>query len=318
MGALKVVVSGGTGFIGRALVMTLCERGDDVVVLSRGRGAEGPCALGARPTCCRGAGKVDLATWTPEKAGAWSKIVDGADAVVHLAGAGVLDESWTPERKEVLRSSRIRSTELLAEAIARAERKPRAFVSGSAVGYYGTHADARILDEGAPAGDDFLARLVIDWEAAAAPAREAGVRVSHPRIGLVLGRSGCMLEKMLPAFKAFVGGPVGTGAQYMGWIHLVDTVRALEHALGTDLSGPFNVTAPEPVTMKVFARELGEAMGRPSYFRVPPFAVKLALGSRSEAVLSGQRAVPKRLVDSGFDFVFPDLPSALADIVTTR
>jgi uncharacterized protein (TIGR01777 family) len=318
MEVLKVVVSGGTGFIGRALVMTLCERGDDVVVLSRGRPAHGPCALGARPTCGRGAGKVELATWTPEKPGAWSQIVDGADAVVHLAGAAVLDEGWTPERKEVLRSSRIVSTQLLAEAMARAERKPRAFVSSSAVGYYGIHADERILYEESPAGDDFLARLVVDWEAAADPAREAGVRVSHPRIGLVLGRGGGMLEKMLPAFKAFVGGPVGTGAQYMGWIHLVDTVRALEHALDTDLSGPFNVTAPEPVTMKVFARELGDAMGRPSFFRVPPFAVKLALGSRSEAVLSGQRAVPKRLVDSGFDFVFPDLPSALADIVTTR
>jgi uncharacterized protein (TIGR01777 family) len=316
MEALKVVVSGGTGFIGRALVMTLCERGDDVVVLSRGGSHLGCGGLGPRPMCCRGAGKVELATWTPEKAGAWSSVVDGADAVVHLAGAGVLDESWTPERKEILRSSRIRSTELLAEAMARAEKKPRAFVSGSAVGYYGIRADARVLAEESPPGDDFLARLVIDWEAAAAPAREAGVRVSHPRIGLVLGRSGGMLEKMLPAFKAFVGGPVGTGAQYMGWIHLVDTVRALEHALDTDLSGPFNVTAPEPVTMSVFAQTLGAAMGRPSYLRVPPFAVKLALGSRSEAVLSGQRAVPKRLVDSGFDFVFPDLSSALADIVT--
>jgi uncharacterized protein (TIGR01777 family) len=316
MGALKVVVSGGTGFIGRALVMTLCERGDDVVVLSRGRDHHGCGGLGARPMCCRGAGKVELAVWTPEKAGSWSSVVDGADAVVHLAGAGVLDESWTPERKDVLRSSRIRSTELLAEAIARAEKKPRVFVSSSAVGYYGIHADERILSEESPPGDDFLAQLVVDWEAAASPAREAGVRVSHPRIGLVLGRSGGMLEKMLPAFKAFVGGPVGSGAQYMGWIHLVDTVRALEHALDNDLDGPFNLTAPEPVTMSVFAKALGDAMNRPSYLRVPPFAVKLALGSRSEAVLSGQRAVPKRLVDSGFDFVFPDVASALADIVT--
>ncbi len=316
IGVLRVVVSGGTGFIGRALVMTLCERGDDVVVLSRGRHIEGCGGLGARPMCCRGAGKVELAAWTPEKAGSWSSVVDGADAVVHLAGAGVLDESWTPERKEVLRSSRIRSTELLAEAIARAEKKPRVFVSGSAVGYYGIHADERILSEESPPGDDFLAKLVVDWEGAAAAAREAGVRVAHPRIGLVVGRGGGMLEKMLPAFKAFVGGPVGTGAQYMGWIHLVDTVRALEHALGTDLSGPFNVTAPEPVTMNVFAHALGEALGRPSICRVPPFAVKLALGARSEAVLSGQRAVPQRLVESGFDFVFPDLPSALADIVT--
>ena len=221
--------------------MALCERGDDVVVLSRGPEAA-RSHLGAKPACCRGAGKVELATWTPEKAGDWSRKVDGADAIVHLAGAGVMDEPWTPERKEVLRSSRIRSTELLAEAIARADKKPRVFVSGSAVGYYGIRTGDAILTEDSPPGDDFLARLVVDWEAAAAPARTAGVRVCHPRIGLVVGRGGGMMEKMLPAFRAFVGGPVGTGAQYMGWIHIVDTVRALEHALDTALDGPFNVT----------------------------------------------------------------------------
>lgn len=313
----RVVISGGTGFIGRALVMSLCERGDDVVVLSRGRDA-GKSHLGAKPACCRGAGKVELATWTPEKAGDWSRVVDGADAVIHLAGAGVLDEPWTDARKATLRSSRIRSTELLAEAIARAENKPRVFVSGSAVGYYGIRAGDRVLTEDSAAGDDFLARLVVDWEAAAAPAREAGVRVALPRIGLVVGRGGGMLEKMLPAFRAFVGGPVGTGEQYMGWIHLVDTVRALEYAMDTELVGPFNVTSPEPVTMDVFAKTLGDALGRPALFRVPEFAVKLALGARSEAVLHGQRALPKKLVDSGFAFVFPDLASALADIVTKQ
>jgi uncharacterized protein (TIGR01777 family) len=299
--------------------MALCERGDDVVVLSRGKArASTGCGLGPRPMCCRGAGKVELAAWTPEKAGDWSNVVDGADAVVHLAGAGVLDESWTPERKELLRSSRIRSTELLAEAIARAERPPRAFVSTSAIGYYGIETGDRVLTEESPPGSDFLAKLVVDWEAAAAAARGVpGVRVSHPRIGLVLGKGGGMLERMLPAFKAFVGGPVGTGAQYMGWIHLVDVVSALEFALDTaEVTGPFNLTAPEPVTMGQFAHALGEAMGRPAAFRVPCFAVKLAMGARSEAVLSGQRAVPKLLGDAGFAFVFPELASALADIVS--
>lgn len=318
---MRVVVSGGTGFIGRSLVRALCERGDDVIVLSRGHDAtaEAGCGgLGARPACCRGAGKVELAVWTPQKAGEWSKVVDGADAVVHLAGAGVLDESWTPERKEMLRASRIRSTELLAEAIARAERKPRVFVSSSAIGYYGTETGDQVLEESRPPGRDFLAQLVVDWENAASAARGLpGVRVSHPRIGLVLGKGGGMLERMLPAFKAFVGGPVGSGAQYMGWIHLVDVVRALEFALDSaDVTGPFNVTAPEPVTMDAFAHALGDAMGRPSALRVPCFAVKLALGARSEAVLSGQRAVPKLLSDAGFAFVFPELTSALADIVS--
>jgi uncharacterized protein (TIGR01777 family) len=316
---LRVVISGGTGFIGRSLVRTLVERGDDVVVLSRGgHGGREGCGdgLGARPRCCRGAGTVELATWTPEKAGEWQKVVEGADAVVQLAGAALLDESWTPERKEVLRSSRIRSTELLAEAIAKAEKKPRVFVSGSAVGYYGIKRGAEILTEESAPGDDFLARLVVDWEASAAAAREAGVRVCHPRIGLVLGRHGGMLEKMLPAFKAYVGGPVGTGAQYMGWIHIDDTVRSLEHALDTDLSGAFNVTAPDPITMDAFARALGEAMNRPALLRVPCFAVELALGARSEAVLNGQRAVPEVLSKRGFAFVFPEISSALADILT--
>lgn len=311
------MVSGGTGFIGKALCCSLTERGDDVVVLSRGT-SPGACGgLGPRPKACRGAGKIEIATWTPEKAGEWSRIVDGADAIVHLAGAGVLDESWSPERMEVLRSSRIRSTELLAEAIAKAEKKPRVFVSGSAIGYYGIDTGDRVLEESAPVGKDFLATLVRDWENAADAARTAEVRVAHPRIGLVVGRDGGMLEKMVPAFKMFVGGPVGPGTQFMAWIHLVDTVRALEHAIDTELAGAFNVTAPEPATMNEFAHTLGNALGRPSFFRVPSFAVKLGMGQRAEAVLSGQRAIPKTLVDSGFAFVFPDLPSALADVVAT-
>jgi uncharacterized protein (TIGR01777 family) len=266
--------------------------------------------------CCNGAGKVEIVAWTPEKSGDWSTIVDGADAVVHLAGAGIFDESWSPERREVLRTSRVRSTELLAQAIAGAPSKPRVFVSGSAVGYYGTAAGDRVLTEDAAAGDDFLGRLCKEWEAAADPAREAGVHVSHPRMGLVLGARGGMLAKMLPAFRAFVGGPVGSGAQYMAWIHQVDAVRALEHAMDTALDGPFNTTAPEPVTMDRFSRTLGEALGRPAVFRVPSFAVKLAFGDRAEAVLTGQRALPQRLMDAGFAFVFPDLESALADIVS--
>ena len=312
---VRVVISGGTGFIGRSLVMALTERGDDVVVLSRqSREARG-CGLGPRPACFRGSGKVELTTWTPDEAGPWARVVDGADAIVHLAGAAVIDEAWTPERREELRSSRIRSTELLAEAMARAVKKPRVFISGSAVGYYGTSTEDRILTEDDPPGDDFLARLCRDWEAAAAPALAAGVRVCHPRMGLVLGRRGGTLAKMVPAFKAYLGGPVGTGAQYMGWVHQVDAVRALEHALDTDLSGPFNVTAPEPVTNDTFSHVLGDALGRPAVVRVPAFALKLALGDRAEAVLTGQRAIPRRLDQTGFAFVFPELVSALADLV---
>jgi uncharacterized protein len=305
---LRVVVTGGTGFVGGALVRALLDRGDDVTVLSRGAAPAPEAAPGAE-------GKLELATWNPRERGPWFDVVEGASAVVHLAGAP-LDQRWTDARKKLLRESRIRSAELLAEAIARADAKPRVFVSGSAVGYYGIHTGERFLTEESPPGDDFLACLTRDWESAATGAAEAGVRVCHPRLGLVMGRGGGVLGAMLPAFRAFVGGPVGTGEQYVPWIHLRDAVRALEHAIDRDdFAGAFNATAPEPVTMNTFARTLGAVLGRPSLFRVPAFAIKAMLGSGAEAVLSGQRALPKRLVDAGFAFVFPDLTSALADLV---
>jgi uncharacterized protein (TIGR01777 family) len=311
MDAVRIVVTGGTGFIGRSLVRSLSERGDDVVVLSRGHDTLCP---GPRAGCMRGSGKVELATWTPEQGGDWQRVVDGADAVIHLAGASVLDGRWTPEFKKVLRSSRIASTKLLAEAIARAEKKPRVFVSGSAVGYYGTSTGDRVLSESDPPGDDFLATLVRDWEDAA---KGAGVRICHPRIGIVLGHRGGALAKMLPFYRAFVGGPVGDGKQYIPWIHMADTVGALEYAIANEsVVGPFDVTAPDPVTMNDFSHALAKAVGRPAPFRVPAFAVKLAMGEAAVAVLTGQRAIPKKLVETGFAFVFPELASALADLLS--
>jgi uncharacterized protein (TIGR01777 family) len=307
---VRIVVTGGTGFVGRALVASLAERGDEVVVLSRGGRESTSPGRTTRP------GSVTLATWTPSATGEWTRRLDGADAVVHLAGAGIMDERWTPLRMDVLRSSRIRSTELVAEAISRAERKPRVLVSGSAVGYYGTQTEDRAVPDDAPAGTDFLATLCRDWEAAADRARSSGVRVCHPRTGLVLGRGGGLLDRMLPPFKSFVGGPIGGGKQYMPWVHLRDVVGAIEHAIATEsLSGGFNLTAPEPVTMNAFASALGSALGRPARMRVPAFAVKLAFGPAAEALLTGQRAVPARLVQSGYAFLFPDLASALADLV---
>jgi uncharacterized protein (TIGR01777 family) len=311
---VRAIVTGGTGFIGRAVVRSLCERGDDVVVLTRGRGARAP---GPRKHCCNMAGRVELATWTPEEPGDWQRRVDGADVVIHLAGAPVLDERWTGERMALLRSSRVRSTELLAQAIARAASRPRVFVSGSAIGYYGTKTGDSVLDDRAPAGDDFLAKLVVDWARAAGPAREVGVRVVHPRIGIALGHGGGVLDKLLPIFKAYVGGPVGDGKQWVSWVHRADVVSAIEHAIvRDDVSGPFNVTAPSPVTMNDFARALGDALHRPAALRVPAAAVRVALGDgAAEVILTGPRAVPSRLAASDFAFLFPDLRSALADLV---
>jgi len=306
---VRIVIAGGTGFIGQSLVRSLAERGDEVIVLTRSASSSGGSGEGKGTP-------VEHRQWTPEAAGAWSSVVDGADAIINLAGAGVYDARWSPERKAVLRSSRIRSTELLASAIASASKRPRVFVSGSAIGYYGTATGDRVLGEGDPPGDDFLARLVVDWEGAAAAAREAtGVRVVHPRIGLVLGRGGGVLGTMMPAFKAFVGGPLGSGEQYMAWIHLADTVGALLHMLDTPLEGPVNVTAPEPMTMNELTAALASAMGRPNLFRVPRFALELALGESAAAILTGPRAVPSKLSASGFAFVFPDLRSALDDLV---
>lgn len=305
-------MSGGTGFVGQALCHAIVGRGDHAIVLTRGPSRD----LSHSCSECGAGGTVVLVHWTPDRPGRWMDVVDGADAVVQLAGAGVADERWTAERKRVLRASRIDSTTLLAEAIAEARRRPSVFVSASGVGHYGMKAGARTLSEADPPGDDFLARLTRDWERAADRARDSGVRVVHPRLGLVLGRRGGVYAKLARLFKSFVGGPIGDGEQYVPWVHIRDVVRAIEAMIDrADLEGAYNVTAPEPVTMNELAKALGASLDRPAVLRVPAFAVRLAMGAEAaEAVLTGQRAIPKRLVDAGFAFVFPELASALADL----
>jgi uncharacterized protein len=288
---MRVLVTGGTGFIGRALTLALGARRDDVAIVSR-RAAPG------------GVRWDDL-----------EREVERADAVVHLAGEPVAGARWTPERLEAIRASRVDTTARIARAIANASRRPRVLVSASAVGLYGMGTGDTPLDEASPAGDDVLARIVLAWEAAAAPA--LGVtRVVHPRIGIVLGRGGGALESMTTPFKWFVGGAVGTGTQWMSWIHLRDAVRALLFAVDhAELTGPFNVTAPEAVDMATFARTLGRALHRPSALRVPAFALRAALGrGLAQVLLTGQRAVPRRLVDAGFAFEWPRLDAALEAI----
>lgn len=282
------------------------------MILTRGEGG----ALAHACAECGMGGKLQFVTWTPQKAGPWMDVVDGADGIVNLAGASVADQRWTPERKQELRDSRLISTKLLSEAAAKAKVKPKVMVSASGVGHYGMKTGDKVLDETSPEGEDFLAKLTTEWEDATKPAVDAGVRVCVARMGLVLGHGGGVYERLERIFRAFIGGPVGTGGQYMPWIHLRDARRAIEAMLDRgDLSGVFNVASPEPVTMNRFADVLGASLKRPSVFRVPAFAVKMVMGSEAaDAVLTGQRAVPKRLVDAGFDFVFPDLPSALADL----
>jgi len=288
---MRVLLTGGTGFIGRALSAALQERRDHVAIVSR---SASPGAVG------------------------WDEVeaeVGRADAVVHLAGEPVAGARWTRERLQAIRSSRVDSTDRIARAIASAAKRPRVFVSGSAVGLYGLRLDDARLDETSPPGDDELARIVVAWERASAPA--GGVtRVVHARIGIVLGRGGGALESMAAPFRWFVGGAIGTGKQWLSWIHLRDAVCALLFAIDHDrVTGPFNVTAPEPVDMNTFARALGRAVRRPAALRVPSFALRLALGrGLAEVVLSGQRVVPRKLLEAGFVFELPGLEAALEAI----
>jgi uncharacterized protein (TIGR01777 family) len=289
----RVLVTGGTGFIGGALVRALNERGDSAIVVSRrpGEGAVGWDAV--------------------------EREVERADAVVHLAGEPVAQGRWTRARMERIRSSRIDSTAHVAGAIERATRRPSVLVSASAVGIYGMLEDDRELDESAPPADDVLAKIAVAWEAAADPARRAGVRVVHPRTGLVLGRGAGVLARMATPFRLFVGGPIGSGRQWVSWVHLRDTVRALMFAIDSQaLAGPVNVVGPEPVTMDAFAQAVARALHRPAALRVPAVALRLAMGrGLAQAILTGQRALPRKLLELGFTFDFPKIEAACADLL---
>jgi uncharacterized protein (TIGR01777 family) len=298
---MNVIVAGGTGFLGRPLVARLREAGHDVVVLSRG-GTPAVLPPGTR-----------IVPW-PEGASGWEAAVGNAGAVVNLAGESV-SQRWTTAAKEEIERSRVARTRRLVKAISAAATKPSVLVNASAVGYYGARGDEE-LTEDAPPGDDFLARTCRKWEAAAAEAEDVGVRVVRIRIGLVLAADGGALAKMLPAFRAFAGGPVGRGAQWMSWIHHHDLVELFLFALESGAaSGPLNGTAPAPVRNRDFASALGRALRRPALVRAPAPALKLLFGEMATMVLEGQRALPSRALALGFRFRFPELGEALRDVV---
>ena len=299
---MKIVVAGGTGFLGRPLATRLVSDGHEVVVLTR---RDAPPH--ARPRA------VD---WSPDgTAGPWAAEIDGAQAVINLAGESIAGKRWSAAHKQQILDSRIRATRSLAAAIAGASRPPSVFVSGSAVGYYGPLGD-ELAVESTPAGSDFLARVCEQWEAEANRVASPRTRVVCIRTGLVLERDGGALPQMLPPFKIGAGGPVGSGRQYWSWIHRTDWIDLVRWAIRTDAAvGPLNATAPEPVRNAEFAHALGRALHRPSFMPAPAFALRLVLGEMADALLlSGQRAVPATAETLGFRFKYARLGDALAAI----
>jgi uncharacterized protein (TIGR01777 family) len=301
---MRIVIAGGSGFLGRPLVELLISRGHDVATLSRG-------TTGTR----HGPGRQ--VTWNPDGTAeaSWAQAIDGADAVVNLAGAGIADKRWTTARKEELRSSRILSTRSLVAAIRSAAQKPPVFIQGSAVGYYGT-PNGEPRDESFPPGSDFLATLAVDWEAEARAAEALGCRVVLMRTAVVLARDGGALKKMGLPFQFYVGGPIGSGRQYLSWIHRDDWIAFVEWLIDTPAAaGAFNASAPNPVTNREFSAALGRALGRPSWLTVPGFALRTLVGEAADvALLRGQRAVPRRALELGFTFKYPDVHQALREV----
>jgi uncharacterized protein (TIGR01777 family) len=305
---MRIVISGASGFVGRALVRSL---GDDpateVVTLVR------PSSRGAGDA--RHAADPRTAPWDPDRGTLDPAVVAGASAVVHLAGENVAAGRWTPARKARILESRTRGTRLVAETMAGVPEPRPALVTASAIGVYGDRGD-EILDEGSAAGDGFLADVVRAWEASADPARDAGARVAHLRFGVVLGRGGGALPRMETLFRFGLGGKLGSGRQWMSWVSLRDTVAAIRFAIDRpELSGPVNVTAPEPVRNDEFTRELARVLRRPAFLPAPAFALRLVLGEMArEMLLGGQRVRPARLEEAGFRFEHARLPDALADL----
>jgi uncharacterized protein len=296
---MKVTVTGATGLIGSRLVARLRDRGDEVTVLSRDPDR-------ARESL----GDVQAVAWDLKGEPAPGRALSGRDGVVHLAGENVA-QRWNDETRRAIRESRVTGTRNLVAGLRDADPQPGALISSSAVGYYGPHGDERV-DEGAPPGDDFLAQVCVEWEREADTATDLGVRVVKVRTGVVLDRNGGALKTMMIPFKAGIGGPVAGGDHYMPWIHIDDVVRIYLAALdGEGWSGAVNASAPEPATNQAFSKALGRALHRPAIAPVPAFALKLLYGDMAQIVVTGQRAVPARTLELGYDFTHPDLDEAL-------
>lgn len=305
---MRVFIAGGTGLIGTRLIRRLRARQDQVVLLTR------------RPAVAREKfGDCTVVEGDPMQAGAWMDAVNDCDGAINLTGEGIFNRRWNEAFKALLRDSRIKSTEHVVQALGKNPRtaagSAKVLVNASAIGFYGPHGDEE-LTEDSPAGNDTLAHLSVDWEKAAHQAEGNGVRVAIVRVGVVLDKNGGALAKMLPPFKFGAGGPVGSGKQWMSWIHHEDMVGilllALDHA---EAKGPLNGTAPNPVTNKEFGHALGRVLHRPSFMPTPALALRVMLGGVAEVVTNGQRVLPRKALALGYAFQFPEIEGALRNVL---
>jgi uncharacterized protein (TIGR01777 family) len=308
---MRVFVAGGTGLIGNRLVPRLLERGDSVMLLTRGPSAARE-RFGEACTIVEG---------NPTEAGNWMERIAECDAVLNLVGEGIFNRRWNQEFKTLLRESRVRTTENIARAVSRCPKPSDArrtvLVNSSAIGYYGPHGDEQLTEEDPP-GNDFMATLCVDWEKAARQAETSGARVVIIRTGVVLDKAGGALPQMLKPFRTIgIGGPVGSGKQWVSWIHHADEVGLFLFALDhPDAAGPINATAPNPLTNRELAKAQGRALHRPAFLPAPALALRLALGEVAQVVTTGQRVLPKKALAMGYRFQFPEIDSALADALT--
>jgi uncharacterized protein len=302
---MQILIVGGTGTIGRRLVEALLRHGDVVTVVSRQ--AHRPADLPA---------KINFAQWDGQTAAGWGRLVEGVDAVVNLAGAGIADAKWSEARKKEIQESRVKAGQAVVEAISAAAAKPNVLIQASAVGYYGPHNNSTILTEESGPGDDFLAQVCRAWEASTEPVEALGVRRVVIRSGVVLDMMGGALPKMVMPFRFMAGGPVGSGQQWLPWIHYDDEVEAIRFLIQTSAAaGPVNLTAPTPLRSRDFVKAIGKAMHRPAFAPAPSFVLKGVFGEMSTVLLDGQQAVPKRLQEWGYPFKFVEAEAALRDLL---
>ncbi|MFM7470226.1 MAG: TIGR01777 family oxidoreductase [Nodosilinea sp.] len=305
---MKIVITGATGFVGSRLVERLQEQGHSIVVLTRS------ATHGRQVFPLQAFPQVEIVPYTPLESGPWQAVLDGCDAVINLAGAPI-SERWTDAHKRQIIDSRQVGTQKLVEALAQASDRPQAWINASAIGYYGTSETASFDETSQPIENDFLSRVCQAWETAAQAVQNYGPRLVILRLGIVLGRGGAV-AKMLPPFRLFAGGPIGTGRQWFSWIHREDLVNLILRAVGDNqMEGVYNATAPNPVPMADFCKTLGQVLNRPSWLPVPDFILETMLGDGAQVVLKGQQVLPKRVQAIGFPYQYSHVKEALMEVV---